>query len=135
MITAHYPIATLAALKLPGYPETDPEWRDLVEREKWECIEVKSRGCGEITPHFAPPERVAKLIAQRDEGQLDGAGVKNKANLRYMTQEEKLERIKQIFKEAGGAKPTIKLEMNLSVRQAKAVFDALAALNEKTHDE
>lgn len=66
MTKTHYSCAELADLKLPGMPSTERRLRDLVEREAWLSIEQKSRGRNGVTRLYAPPERIAKLIAARD---------------------------------------------------------------------
>lgn len=64
----HYSCAELAALKLPGLPGTERRLRDFVDRESWLYIEQKSRGRTGVTKLYAPPERIAKLIASRQAG-------------------------------------------------------------------
>lgn len=63
MRKTHYTCRELAELKLPELPGTDRGWRALVEREAWEFIEHKSRGRGGVRREYAPPPRIAALIA------------------------------------------------------------------------
>jgi len=76
MTKTHYSCAELAALRLPGYPGTERRFRDLVEREGWAFVEIKSRGKGGIRRDYAPPPAVAKLIASRQAIQADGAAAR-----------------------------------------------------------
>jgi hypothetical protein len=64
----HYSCAELATLKLPDMPGTERALRDLVERESWSFIQEKSRGRNGVTRRYAPPERIAKLIAAHQAG-------------------------------------------------------------------
>lgn len=69
---AHYSCAELAAMKLPGMPTTERRMRDLVDREKWEFTELKSRGRGGVKREYTPPAKVTKLIAARHHIKADG---------------------------------------------------------------
>lgn len=68
----NFSCSELAAMKLPGMPTTERRMRDLVEREKWEFIEVKSRGRGGVKREYTPPTKITNLIAARDHIQTDG---------------------------------------------------------------
>lgn len=72
MAKTHYSCAELADLHLLGMPSTERALRDLVERESWPSIEQKSRGRNGVTRLYAPPERIAKLIAARESIQASG---------------------------------------------------------------
>ncbi|MDP2786648.1 MAG: hypothetical protein Q8O79_01015 [Pseudomonadota bacterium] len=61
----------LAALKLPGYPETERGWLGLVGRERWECRAVKGKGGrGGVRREYQPPAQVMALIEQRRKGEI-----------------------------------------------------------------
>ncbi|ENO91983.1 hypothetical protein ACFQ4M_15765 [Thauera mechernichensis] len=63
MRKTHYTCRELAELKLPDCPTTDEGWRLTVSREGWPCIESKGRGRGGVRREYAPPPRIAALIA------------------------------------------------------------------------
>ena len=74
MIKTHYSCAELAALKLPGFPETKKGWYSVVDRESWAFIEVAGNGGkGGIRREYAPPPAVMKLIARQQKIQAEGA--------------------------------------------------------------
>ncbi len=61
----HYSCAEMAALRLPDFPTTERGWRKAVDRDAYPFIEQKSGGRNGVTRLYAPPERIAKLIASR----------------------------------------------------------------------
>lgn len=71
-VKTHYSCAELAAMKLPGMPSTERRMRDLVDRERWEFTETKSRGRGGMKREYTPPPKIAKLIAARHQIKADG---------------------------------------------------------------
>jgi len=70
MHKTHYSCAELAALKLPGYPNSKRGFINLVERESWPYRNRNGRGGGR---EYLPTEPVAKLIAKHTRIQAEGA--------------------------------------------------------------
>jgi transposase InsO family protein len=69
----HYSCAELATLKLPDLPGSEMGWHKLIKRESWPAIEIAcAGGKGGIRREYAPPERIAKLIASRAKIQESG---------------------------------------------------------------
>lgn len=77
MVKTHYSCAELAALKLPGLPGSRQNIATLVKRDQWDFIEQKGAGGpGGKVRLYAPPERIAKLIASRQSIQAAGAAAR-----------------------------------------------------------
>lgn len=64
-IKTHYSCADLAAMRLQGYPATERGWRNIVERENWNQIEVPGKGGrGGMRKEYKPSRTVADIILQ-----------------------------------------------------------------------
>lgn len=119
MNKTYYTAAELAALKLPEYPATRQNWNNLVVRESWKFIEVQAKGGkGGIRREYLPPEHVAKLIAQHQRIQVDGA------ESRQVMQARNLARAEEQAHQARRTAVTIDQLMGQLTPEGQALFDA-----------
>ncbi len=130
MTEKYWPVSLLAAMKLPGYPTSARAWYTRVEKEGWNY----RRGPGGIRREYLPPAQVAALIAEHTSKPKAPTSL-NKDGAPTSVRQARLKR--QILGLMASATPSdqvVKLELTLTIGQAKAVFDALAAMDSGAGD-
>lgn len=60
-----YSVRDLAAMHLPGYPDTERAWLDRAKNGNWDFKEVVGRGRGGIKRLYLPPPEIVTLIEER----------------------------------------------------------------------
>lgn len=130
----HYSCAELASMKLPGLPTTERRMRDLVEREKWEFTEHKSRGRGGIRREYTPPSKIARLIEQRNKIAAEGSGAQAlKQALAQVRSQVRAEKSRKTEKSLDQLYATLSIEGR---DKFDALFDIVLAFREyfKAHN-
>jgi hypothetical protein len=57
-IKTYYSCAELAAMKLPGFPETRQGWHKRAKEENWPYIESRGQGRGGVTRKYQVPQTI-----------------------------------------------------------------------------
>jgi len=134
MTEKYWPISLLVALRLPGYPVTRQGWDRLVKRESWPYQDEKYCGRYGERRLYQPPAPVAALIAEHIS-KPEASAAPNQEDSPTSERQAHLKR--QILELIASATPrdqVVKLELTLTIEQAKAVFDALAAMDSGAGD-
>lgn len=122
MIKTHYSCAELASLSLPRLPKTHQGWKDLVAREAWSFVEVRSRGRGGVLREYQPSSEVARLI-DRAERQIERAAQLKSRSLPAVAAFIQNEAAAAVTRQASGEQALSDLVDKLAPGQ-RARFDA-----------
>ncbi|MBL8499584.1 MAG: transposase [Nitrosomonas sp.] len=80
-LKTHYSCAELAAMKLPGFPATERNMREVANREGWIGQKRTGRGGGF---EYLPPAKIQKLIAEHTQIQSQGTEAKALLEIRSL---------------------------------------------------